>query len=396
MNNGTPTGPLSGLRILDLSRILAGPTCTQLLGDMGADVIKVERPGAGDDTRSWGPPFVKGEDGQHLAESSYYLCANRNKRSLALDITNPKDVEIVLKILEECDVLIENFKVGGLAKYGLSYDDLKERFPKLVYCSISGFGQTGPNSHRPGYDLMAQGYGGIMSITGEPDGEPMKVGVGICDVMTGMYASTSILAALRHRDTTGDGQHIDIALVDVQMAWLINSGTGYLLSGNVPRRLGNQHPNIAPYQVFATKDGHIILAVGNDSQFRAFCDVIGQSQLGNDEKYATNAQRVVHRDELADLLAPVIRGWTSDELIDALEKVLVPCGPINNLERVFNSDQAMARDMRISMPFDGSATGEVELIGNPLNFSRTPVTYRRAPPKCGEHNEEIFEEFGIR
>ncbi len=389
------SGPLSGLRVLDLSRILAGPTCTQLFADMGADVIKVEKPGTGDDTRTWGPPFVKSADGGDLAESAYYLSANRNKRSLALDIASKGDVEILLKILEKCDVLIENFKVDGLTKYGLSYAILKERFPELVYCSITGFGQTGPNSHKPGYDLMAQGYGGIMSITGEPDGQPMKVAVGITDVMTGMYASTAILAALRHRDQTGEGQHIDIALVDVQMSWLINAGTNYLLSGKVPKRLGNQHPNISPYQVFETRDGHMILAVGNDKQFQAFCTVIEKPELSEDSRFATNAQRLVNRVELIEILTPVVKNRNSTELLQALEDVLVPCGPINDLDQVFNSDQAQARNMRISMPFEGSADGKVELIGNPVKFSKTPVSYRQAPPQCGEHNDEIMAEFGV-
>ncbi len=274
-------GPLAGVRVLDLSRILAGPTCTQLLGDLGADIIKVERPGVGDDTRTWGPPFVQNCDGSQSSESAYYLSANRNKRSIALDISNPDDAETVRQLAETCDLFVENFKVGGLAKYGLDFATLSARCPQLIYCSISGFGQTGPNAHRPGYDLLAQGFGGIMSLTGEPEGEPMKVAVGISDVMTGMYAATSLLAALHHREKTGEGQHIDLGLADVQTAWLVNEGTNYLLSGKTPVRRGNQHPNIVPYNVFETLDGHVILAVGNDAQFRRCCGFLGVEGLAD-------------------------------------------------------------------------------------------------------------------
>lgn len=293
-----PAAPLDGVRILDLSRILAGPYCTQLLGDLGADVIKVERPGRGDDTRSWGPPFVIGEDGSPTGESAYYLCANRNKRSLAVDFTTKAGQAELRALLRHCDILVENFKQGGLAKYGLSYADLAEEFPGLIYCSITGFGQTGPNAHRAGYDLLAQGFGGIMSLTGAPEGEPMKVAVGICDVMTGMYAANAIQAALRHRDLTGEGQQIDVALADVQMAWLVNEGTNYLLSGEVPQRRGNQHPNIVPYQVFQGADGHLIVAVGNDRQFAAFCAILGVPELAEDPDYATNPARLAHREAL--------------------------------------------------------------------------------------------------
>ena len=283
---------LDGLRILDLTRILAGPTCTQLLGDLGADVIKVERPGRGDDTRGWGPPFVKDADGQDTSESAYYLCANRNKRSVAIDLATAEGAGLVRRLAARCDVLIENFKVGALGRYGLGYDDLRDELPGLVYCSITGFGQTGPNAHRAGYDLLAQGYGGIMSLTGAPDGEPMKVGVGIADIMCGMYAATAILAALRHRDRTGRGQHIDVALADAQMAWLVNEGSNYLISGEVPERRGNEHPNIVPYGVFETADGHVIVAVGNDAQYERFCEFLGAPELASDDRYRTNAGRL--------------------------------------------------------------------------------------------------------
>jgi crotonobetainyl-CoA:carnitine CoA-transferase CaiB-like acyl-CoA transferase len=385
-------GPLANLRVLDLSRILAGPTCTQLLGDMGAEVIKVEKPGIGDDTRSWGPPFVVGHDDQPTSESAYYLCANRNKRSVALDIASPDGAETVRKMLHACDVLIENFKVGALAKYGLSYNDLKESFPRLVYCSITGFGQDGPFALKPGYDLLAQGYGGIMSLTGSADGEPTKVGVGIADVMTGMYAAAAILAALRHRDSTGEGQHIDISLVDCQIAWLINEGTNYLLSGLRPKRRGNQHPNIVPYQVFETADGHVIVAIGNDAQFERFCRVIGLPALPRDERFVTNAQRLVNRDELIPILAAHLKTFEKENLVAELETSDVPSGPINALPEVFASEQVRARSMRISIDYPTAKCGKIDLIGNPIKFSRTPVSYRLPPPTCGEHTNEVLEE----
>jgi crotonobetainyl-CoA:carnitine CoA-transferase CaiB-like acyl-CoA transferase len=390
-----PVGPLSNLRILDLSRILAGPTCTQLLGDMGADIIKVEKPGAGDDTRSWGPPFVVGRNGQPTSESAYYLCANRNKRSVAVDISTTEGSDTVRKMLRSCDVLIENFKVGTLAKYGLSYDDLNESFPGLVYCSITGFGQDGPFAAKPGYDLLAQGYGGIMSLTGSADGEPTKVGVGIADVMTGMYAATAILAALRHRGETGEGQHIDIALVDCQIAWLINEGTNYLLSGVQPKRRGNQHPNIVPYQVFETADGHVIVAVGNDAQFERFCHVIGLPDLARDERFTTNAQRLRNRDELIPLVATHLKSFEKETLVAGLEASGVPSGPINTLPEVFAAEQVRARGMKISMDFPAAQSGTIDLIGNPIKFSRTPVSYRLPPPECGAHTTVVLEELGV-
>lgn len=385
-------GALEGVRVLDLSRILAGPTATQLLGDFGADILKIERPGMGDDTRAWGPPYVIGTDEEPTGESAYYLCANRNKRSVAVDIATPEGAAKVRELLCHCDVLVENFKVGGLSKYGLSYGDLCEEFPHLVYCSITGFGQTGPHAEKPGYDLMAQGYGGIMSLTGPADGEPTKVAVGIADVMTGMYAASAILAALRHKERTGEGQHIDIALVDCQIAWLVNEGTNYLLSGNTPIRRGNQHPNIVPYQIFETSDGHVIVAVGNDAQFQRFCDLLNAPELSADPLYATNAARLVNRETLISKVAALLKTRTRDWLITEMEARGIPCGPINTLPDVFSSDQVAARGMKVSVPYPGARGGSVDLIGNPVKMSRTPVTYRRPPPTCGADTAEVFAE----
>jgi crotonobetainyl-CoA:carnitine CoA-transferase CaiB-like acyl-CoA transferase len=386
------TGPLAGLRVLDLTRILAGPTATQLLGDLGADVIKVERPGAGDDTRKWGPPYLKGADGQDLAESAYYLSANRNKRSVTVDLSHTEGQTLIKRLLKHCDVLVENYKVGGLAKYGLSYADLKDEFPGLVYCSITGFGQTGPYAHRAGYDFLAQGMGGIMSLTGEPEGEPVKVGVGISDVMCGMYASTAILAALRHKDKTGEGQHIDLALLDTQVAWLINEGLNYFLSGALPVRRGNAHPNIVPYQVFEVSDGYIIVAVGNDAQFRRFCAVAGLDALADDERFATNSARLANRDDLIPLIQDAMREQPHAFWLERLEAEGVPCGPVNNLDETFADPQVRHREMKVSVPNPAAAGGAVDLIGNPIKMSQTPVRYRRPPPQLGEHSDEVFDD----
>jgi len=386
------TSPLSGIRILDLSRILAGPTCTQLLGDYGADVIKIEKPGTGDDTRTWGPPFLKDDAGNISRESAYYLCANRNKRSLAVDITSDEGASLIHRLVKHCDVVIENFKVGGLAKYGLDYEGLSMTNPDIIYCSISGFGQTGPNAHKPGYDLLAQAYGGIMSITGGPDGEPMKVGLGISDVMCGMYATTAILAALRHRDRTGEGQHIDLALVDTQVAWLINAGTNYLVSGLDQSRLGNQHPNIVPYQVFPTTDGHVVIAVGNDAQYERFCKILQREDLASDPLYATNEMRLKNRQELIPILVAEIVKWKRGELVDALDEAGVPGGAINTIKDVFDTDQVTARDMKIIMAHPDAGSVGVSLIGNPVKFSKSKISYRLPPPKCGEHTKEILAE----
>ncbi|XDZ64843.1 CaiB/BaiF CoA transferase family protein [Alphaproteobacteria bacterium LSUCC0684] len=386
-------GPLSGLRILDLTRILAGPTATQLLGDLGADVVKVERPGQGDDTRSWGPPYLNDAAGQPTTESGYYLAANRNKRSLALDITTDEGAATLQRLAAKADVLIENFKLGGLAKYGLGYEDLKAVNPGLIYCSITGFGQTGPNAHRAGYDIMVQGYGGYMSITGEKGGQPQKVGVAVADLITGMYSVTGILAALRHRDATGEGQHIDIALVDAQVSWLANVGVNYLLSGIVPAPMGNTHANIVPYQVFATADSHVIIAVGNDTQFAAFAAILGRADLAEDDRFRTNPDRLRHREVIVPLLEELIRQWKRDDLLKACEERGVPAGPVHNMADVFASDQVKARKMRISMPYEGAEHGTVDLIGNPLRLSATPVSYRHAPPRCGEHTDEVLADW---
>ncbi|WP_029065970.1 CaiB/BaiF CoA-transferase family protein [Labrenzia sp. DG1229] len=385
------SGALDGLKVLDLSRILAGPTCTQLLGDLGAEIVKIENPRThGDDTRSWGPPFVTGSDGEQTDLSAYFMCANRNKKSVALDISTKEGQAAVWRMAKKSDVVVENFKPGALKKYGLDHEALLAAFPRLVYCSISGFGHTGPNAAKPGYDLMAQGYGGIMSLTGTPEGEPMKVGVGIADVMCGMYAATGILAALRHRDRTGEGQHIDIALVDSQIAWLINEGVNYLTSGEVPQRRGNDHPNIAPYQVFESSDGHVIVAVGNDNQFSRFAGWLGRSDLADDPRFATNPARLGNRNDLASIVQDRLKHLSTTGIIDGLEKLAVPVGPVSRLDRVFSSDQVAAREMKISMTTERSGKGHVELIGNPLKLSRTPVSYRLPPPAVGQHNEEFL------
>lgn len=387
------TGPLYGLRVLDLSRILAGPTCTQLLGDLGADVIKVENPfTGGDDTRSWGPPYVAETEEANSDLSAYFVCANRNKRSIAIDLSDEAGQETVRKLAASSDVLVENFKPGALEKYGLDFVRLSKLAPSLVYCSISGFGQTGPNAEKPGYDLMAQAYGGIMSLTGEPDGQPMKVAVGIADVMCGMYASSGILAALRHRDKTGQGQHIDLALVDAQIALLINEGTNYLTSGVVPKRRGNGHSNIVPYQVFAVGDGHVVIAIGNDAQFGRFAKWLGKPKWATDARFLTNQARLSNRDMLIDLITDALKDTEVDAVVNGLEAIGIPVGPVNTLDQVFTSDQVEARDLRISVPNAHAASGIIDMIGNPLKFSATPVSYRRPPPKLGEHTSEILDE----
>ena len=381
-------GPLKGVKVLDLSRILAGPTCTQLLGDLGASVIKIENPATGgDDTRQWGPPYVEDAEGNRSDLSAYFMASNRNKKSVALDITTAKGQAEIRRLAMQADILIENFKPGGLTKYGLDYATLSPEFPDLVYCSISGYGQTGPNASKPGYDLMAQAYGGIMSLTGEPDGAPMKVGVGIADVMCGMYACVGILAALRHRDLTGEGQQIDVALVDAQVAWLVNEGVNYLTSGDVPQRRGNGHPNIVPYDVYETADGHVILAVGNDSQFKRLCDFIKAPELADDPRFSTNPSRLEYRDALNAALRPAVKLHSTTAVITGLEKLKVPVGPVQTLDQVFATDQVAARQMQVSMQAE---PGQVELIGNPLNLSRTPVNYRSAPPVCGADTQAVL------
>ena len=389
---------LEGIRIFDLTRILAGPTCTQLLGDLGADVIKIEHLGHGDDTRHWGPPYMPDRDGGDSDESAYYLCANRNKRSLTLDLSRSDHQTLAKRLIAQSDILVENFKHGDLARRGLGYAQLKAEFPRLIYCSITGFGQTGPYAQRAGYDFLAQGLGGIMSLTGVADGEPMKVGVGIADIMCGMYAATAILAALRYRDQTGQGQYIDLALLDTQIAWLANEGTNYLISGQVPKRRGNEHPNIVPYKVFPTSDGHVILAIGNDRQFQNWCAFSGADALASDPRYATNSLRLANREALYEAMPYWMEKRSTTEWVEGLAECGVPCGPVNQLDAVFVDPQVQARGMRIEMPHpravcaDGAEndSGTVPLIGNPIHFSKTPVNYRHPPPTLGQHSVEIL------
>jgi crotonobetainyl-CoA:carnitine CoA-transferase CaiB-like acyl-CoA transferase len=385
-------GALSGLRVLDLSRVLAGPWAGQLMADLGADVVKVERPGAGDDTRAWGPPWLKDEDGKSTGESAYYLSANRNKRSVTIDMSRPEGQQLVRQLAAKADILLENFKVDGLKQYGLDYASLKEINPRLIYCSITGFGQAGPYAQRAGYDFLIQGMGGLMSLTGRPDGAegegPMKVGVALTDVMTGLYATVAALAALAHRERTGQGQHIDLALLDVQVACLANQAANYLVGGIVPRRMGNSHPNIVPYQDFPTADGYMIIAVGNDSQFAKCCNVLGKPEWGSDERFATNPQRVKHREELIAMMCAVTETRTTEAWIAAMEEAGVPCGPINSLDKVFADPQVQSRGMRIEM--DHPLAGTVPLVANPIRMSESPVQYLRSPPTLGEHTDEVL------
>ena len=387
--------PLTGVRVLDLSRVLAGPWAGQLLADLGADVVKVEKPGAGDDTRAWGPPYLKDAAGRDTSEATYFLCANRNKRSVAIDIATPEGQAQVRALAQQADVLLENFKVGGLKRYGLDYASLKDSNPRLVYCSITGFGQTGPYAPRAGYDFLIQGMGGLMSVTGQPDGEPgagpQKVGVALTDIMTGLYATIAVQAALAEREQSGLGQHIDLALLDVQIACLANQASNYLAGGLVPRRMGNAHPNIVPYQAFPTADGDIILAVGNDSQFTKFCAVAGHPEWSNDERFSRNAQRVANRAVLVPLLrqATVLR--TSADWIAALEAAGVPCGPINRIDEVFADPQVIARGLHIDLPHP--LAGKVPLVANPIRLSGSPVAYQRPPPLLGEHTDEVLAQW---
>jgi crotonobetainyl-CoA:carnitine CoA-transferase CaiB-like acyl-CoA transferase len=385
-------GPLSHIRVLDLSRVLAGPWAGQTLADLGAEVIKVERPGLGDDTRGWGPPFLTDTEGRPTSDAAYFLSANRGKKSVTIDFTLPEGQELVRRLAADCDIVLENFKVDGLAKYGLDYDSLRAINPGIIYCSITGFGQTGPYRNRAGYDFLIQGMGGLMSVTGEPDdvpgGGPVKVGVAIVDIFTGMYAATAVLAALAHRERTGEGEYIDLALLDVQVATLANQATNFLVSGSSPERLGNAHPNIVPYQALATSDGHIILAVGNDGQFARFCAVAGCPELSADERFKTNADRVGNRGELIPKIKEILKQRTRAEWIAALEQAGVPCGPINTIAEVFANPQVQSRDMRIDVPHSGS--GLIPLVGSPMKFSRQPLNDRQPPPLLGEHNEEVL------
>jgi crotonobetainyl-CoA:carnitine CoA-transferase CaiB-like acyl-CoA transferase len=396
-DDSSRAAPLAGVRVLDLSRVLAGPWCTQTLADLGADVIKVERPATGDDTRGWGPPFLKDRQGHDTAEAAYYLGTNRNKRSITVDIAKPSGQALIRQMAAQCDVFIENFKVGDMARYGLDADSLRGLNPRLVYCSVTGFGQTGPYRERAGYDYAIQGLGGLMSVTGERDtvtgGGPQKVGVAVADLFTGMYAAVAILAALRHRDATGEGQAIDMALLDTQVAMLANLGANYLSTGVAPGRMGNAHQNIVPYQVFEVADGHVILAVGNDGQYAKFCEVAGRPELAQDPRFRKNADRVRHRDLLVPLLADVMKTRVRHDWLAALEAAKVPCGPINSLDEVFADPQVRARGMTVDMPHP--LTDQLRLVASPIKLSATPVQYRSPPPLLGEHTGQVLAEFGI-
>jgi len=385
---------LGHIRVLDLSRVLAGPWCSQNLADLGADVIKIERPGAGDDTRAWGPPYAKDAQGNDTLEAAYYLSANRGKRSLTVDIASDEGQALLRELVLHCDVVLENFKVGHLKRYGLDYDSLKAIKPDLVYCSITGFGQDGPYAHRAGYDFLIQGMGGLMSVTGErddlPGGGPQKAGVALTDLMTGMYATVAVLAALTHRDRTGEGQHIDMALLDTQVAMLANVGSNYLNSGKPPKRWGNAHANIVPYQTFACLDGHIIVATGNDGQYQKFVEAGGRPELAGDPRFATNPLRVQNRELLVPLLAEMVRTKPRDAWIALLEEKGVPCGPINDVGEVFANEQVQAREMAIALPHPSA--GQVKLVRNPIRMSATPATSGMAPPLLGQHTTEVLRE----
>lgn len=387
-------GPLSGVRVLDLSRVLAGPWATQTLADLGAEVIKIERPGEGDDTRHWGPPFTTTNDGSK-GDAAYFLCANRGKKSVELDIASPEGAESVRRLAATCDVVVENFKTGGLKKYGLDYAGLSAVNPKLVYCSITGFGQGGPDAHRAGYDYMIQAMGGLMSITGQPDGapgaEPMKVGVAVVDLFTGLYASNAILAALWHARATGEGQHVDIALFDVQAAMLANQAANWFVSGTAPTRMGNAHPNLAPYQPFPCSDGMVVIAVGNDGQFRALAKALGVEPMGGDPRFATNALRVQHRAELSPTLSALTAGFTMKGLMAALEAAGVPCGPVNTIDQVFEEPQALYRGLTVEQTRPDLAT-PIRTVASPIRLSKTPVRYDVPPPKLGQDTEEVLSD----
>ncbi len=385
---------LQHIRVLDLSRVLAGPWCSQNLADLGADVIKIERPGAGDDTRSWGPPYLRDADGHDTSEAAYYLAANRGKRSVTLDIASTEGQEIIRKLARQSDVVLENYKVGQLKKYGLDYESLKREKSDLVYCSVTGFGQDGPYAQRAGYDFIVQGLGGFMSITGErdalPGGGPQKAGIAIADLMTGMYATIAIMAALTHRDRTGEGQYIDMALLDVQVAMLANMGSNYLASGNAPVRWGNAHPNIVPYQTFATSDGHIIVAVGNDGQYAKFVEAGGHPELSSDARFASNPLRVRNRETLVPILADMVKTKTKQEWISELEAAGVPCGPINNLEEMFDNPQVKARELQVDLPHPSGGTAR--MVRSPMNLSATPTRCDMPPPMLGQHTDQVLRD----
>jgi len=377
-----------------MSRVLAGPWVGQMFADLGADVIKIERPGRGDDTRSWGPPYLKDADGRDTSEPGYFLSANRNKRSVTIDITRPEGQELIRGLAALSDVLIENYKVGGLIRYDLDYEALRQINPGLVYCSITGFGQSGPSAQRPGYDFMIQAMSGLMSITGErdtlPGGGPQKVGVAVADILTGLYAGNAIQAALLHRELTGRGQYIDMALLDCQLAAMANQAMNYLVSGKPPGRLGNAHPNIVPYQVFASRDGFLIIAVGNDEQYRRFCRLLDREDLADEPDFQTNRERVRNREKLVGILEPLVRVRGSREWMQLLEEQNIPCGPIYTLDQTFSDPQTVSRQMRVEM--DHALAGRVPLVGSPFKLSETPVEYRMPPPLLGEHTDEVLQD----
>lgn len=385
-------GALDGIRVLDLSRILAGPWASQNLADLGAEVIKVERPLTGDDTRTWGPPYIRNKAGENTSDAAYFLSCNRNKESIAIDLSKPEGQELVRELAKSSDILVENYKVGGLEKYGLDYASLAKINPKLIYCSITGFGQTGPYAKRAGYDFLIQGMAGLMSITGRSDNEegggPLKVGVALSDILTGLYASTAILAALVHRNTSGEGQHIDLSLMDVQVSCLANQAMNYLMANKIPERLGNGHPNVVPYQDFPTADGHMILAIGNDNQFTRFCIVIGKPEWSTDERFLNNFARLSNRNELVELIREQTRKATTADWVKTLEAVNVPCGPINNLKDVFDDPHVLARNLKRTM--DHPIAGEVPTVSNPIRMSLTPIEYRTAAPLLGQHTHDIL------
>lgn len=382
----TSKAPLSGLRVFDLTRVLAGPTCVQMLADLGAEVIKIEKPGSGDDTRGFAPPVMPG-----TSESAYFAGTNRNKQSVTLDISRPEGQAIARKLIAQCDIVVENFKVGTLSKYGLGYTELHQHFPGLIYCSITGFGQTGPYASRPGYDSLIQAMGGVMSLTGEPGGMPQKVGVPIADLFAGLYGCIGVLAALRHKERTGQGQHIDIGMLDTNVAWLANQGMNFLAKGENPTRLGNQHPNIVPYQVFATKDDFMVLSIGNDPTFERFCREFGLDALLQDERFMTNAARVENRQLVTDTLAEVLKSHTTGWWIEKLEALKIGCSPINTLADVFADPHVIARGNFVEMTHTSGAA--MTLIANPVRLSETPVEYRSAPPALGEHTDDILTRF---
>lgn len=386
-------GPLNGVKVLDVSRILAAPSCTQILGDLGADIIKVERPGIGDDIRAWGPPFLKDDEGNDTAESGYYLSTGRNKRSICIDFSKPEGADLLLELMGKCDVFVENYKVGGLAKYGLDYDSVKERFPGMVYCSVTGYGQTGPYASRPGYDMVAQCLGGLISMIGEEGRPPSKVPIAIDDVMTGMYACIGILAALRHRDVTGQGQQIDLALLDVQIAWLYNQGVNHFLDGKVPQRLGSGHPNIAPYQIYEAADGYVLLGAANDTQFEKFCRFVGCDSLLARPEFRSNADRVKNRQLVNSAVSEIIAGQSVDYWVTEMAKIKLTCSRVNNVAEAFQDPQVVAREMKIQMPHPLAGGKTVDLIASPLKLSESPVSYRQPPPTLGQHTEQVMAEY---